>query len=99
MFVRPFEDSSYLRAGENDWFAQMFTHEGQGRGCVSHSVCTMKDHKSIIVLIVVLETDRQKKMHIMWISLDGNNKNFYFFLPYYLLYIMSNMIITGLRDA
>lgn len=57
-----FVNSSYLRAGENDWFAQMFTHEGQGRGCVSHGVCAVKDHKAIIVLVVFLERDRKIPM-------------------------------------
>lgn len=56
----PEDSGSYLWAGENDGFAQMFTHEGQGRGRVSHSVCAMQDHKTIKVFIVFLETDKKK---------------------------------------
>lgn len=54
--LRPISHSStYLRPGEDDWFAQMFTHEGQGRGGVRHSVCAVQDHKTVIVFVVFLE--------------------------------------------
>lgn len=48
----------YLRAGEDDWLAQVFTHEGEGGGRVRHRVRAVKNHKSIVVLIVFLRTKK-----------------------------------------
>lgn len=48
----------YLRAGQDDWLAQIFAHEGQGGGRVRHGVCAVEDHKSIVVLIVFLRMDK-----------------------------------------
>lgn len=50
----------YLRAGQDDWLAQIFAHEGQGGGRVRHRVRAVEDHKSIVVLIVILRTDKKK---------------------------------------
>lgn len=68
----PEDSDSYLWAGENDGFAQMFTHEGQGRGRVSHSVCAVQDHKTIKVFIVFLEKDKKKRL----IRMSESNKMF-----------------------
>lgn len=48
----------YLRAGEDDWLAQVFTHEGEGGGRVRHRVRAVKNHKSVIVLVVFLRTQK-----------------------------------------
>lgn len=72
----------------------MFTHEGQGRGSVSHGVCAVEDHKTIVVFIVFLD-----KKNIMRIILDGSMNTMLFFLPFYMLYFMSSMNLIGLIDA
>ena len=44
-----------LRARDNDCFSQALQHEGQGRGCVGHGVCSMEDHKAIKSLVVSVD--------------------------------------------
>ncbi len=44
----------YLWASEDDRLSQVLTHEGQGRGGVSHRVCAMQDNKTIVLLVVFL---------------------------------------------
>ncbi len=71
--------SSYLRAGENDGFAQMFAHEGQSGGCVGHSVRAMKDHETIVVFVVFLELNT-KKDHL---SLDDDSSKIMIYLYFF----------------
>ena len=44
-----------LGARDNDCFSQALQHEGQGRGCVGHGVCSMEDHKAIKSLVVSVD--------------------------------------------
>lgn len=50
---------AHLRAGEDDWFAQVLTHEGEGRGRVRHGVCAVQDHEAVVGFIVSLGEDKQ----------------------------------------
>lgn len=74
----------------------MFTHKGQGRGCVSHRVCAVEDHKTIVVFIVFLNKEKENKM---WIIIDGSINAITIFLPYDKLYFKSNVNIIGLIDG
>lgn len=52
---------SHLGAGEDDGFTQVFAHEGQGGGCVGHSIGAVEDHKAVKVLVVFLQTQRSRR--------------------------------------
>lgn len=52
--------ASHLGAGQDDGFTQVFTHEGQGGGCVGHSIGTVEDHEAVKVLVVFLQTQRSR---------------------------------------
>ena len=42
-----------LRASENDGLGEVLQHVGEGRGGVGHRVSAMKNHKAIVVVVVV----------------------------------------------
>lgn len=50
----------HLGAGQDDGFTQVFAHEGQGGGCVGHSIGTVEDHKAVKVLVVFLQAQRSR---------------------------------------
>lgn len=71
---------SHLWAGQNDGFTQVFAHEGQGGGCVGHSVGTVEDHEAVKVLVVLLQTRTSRTELIFafankWDQLTLKNNN------------------------
>lgn len=47
--------SWYLGASEDDWFVQVFQHEGQHGGPRGHGVGAVDNHKALVLLIVPLQ--------------------------------------------
>lgn len=48
-----------LASGQDDGFGQILQHETQGRGRISHGICSMKDDETIETVIIVLDDFHQ----------------------------------------